>query len=121
MGLIKRVAAVTSQHGNIEDRFADVFTGMSCIEGEQHIKLKPDPQPAVHPPRRVPVALKNKVMEELERMEKMDVIEKVVEPRAWVNSMVTIWKPEKKKVRICMDPKELNAAIEREHYPMTYS
>ncbi len=117
MGLIKRVAAVTSQHGNIADRFADVFTGLSCIEGEQHIKLKPDAQPAVHPPRRVPVALKNKVMEELERMEKMDLIEKVVEPRAWVNSMVTIWKPEKKKVRICMDPKELNAAIEREHYP----
>ncbi len=119
MGLIKRVAAVTSQHGNIEDRFADVFTGLGCIEGEQHIKLKPDAQPAIHPPRRVPVALRNKVMEELERMEKMDVIEKVVEPRAWVNSMVTIWKPEKKKVRICMDPKELNAAIEREHYPMT--
>ncbi len=47
MGLIKRVAAVTSQHGNIEDRFADVFTGLSCIEGEQHIKLKPDAQPAI--------------------------------------------------------------------------
>lgn len=52
-------------------------------------------------------------------MEKLDVIERVVEPRAWVNSMVTIWKPEKKKVRICIDPKDLNAAIEREHYPMT--
>ncbi len=44
-------------------------------------------------------------MEELERMEKMDVIEQVVEPKAWVNSMVTIWKPKKKKVRIRMDPK----------------
>ncbi len=51
MGLIKREAAVTSQHGNIEDRFADVFTGLGCIEGEQHIKLKPDAQPAVHTPR----------------------------------------------------------------------
>ncbi len=47
----------------------------------------------------------------------MDVIEKVVEPRVWVNSMVTIWKTEKKKVRICMDPKDLNAATEREDYP----
>ncbi|KAL1262289.1 hypothetical protein QQF64_007554 [Cirrhinus molitorella] len=92
--------------------------GLGCIEGQQHIKLKHDAQPVIHPPRRVPVALRNKVMEELERMEKMDVIERVVEPRAWVNSMVTIWKPEKKKVRICMDPKDLNAAIEREHYPM---
>ena len=32
--------------------------------------------------------------------------------------MVTVWKPEKLKIRICMDPKDLNAAIEREHYPM---
>lgn len=58
-------------------------------------------------------------MEELEQMENLGVIERVVEPRAWVNSMVTIWKPEKKKVRICIDPKDLNAEIERERYPMT--
>ncbi|XP_051988677.1 uncharacterized protein LOC127648113 [Xyrauchen texanus] len=51
-------------------------------------------------------------------MENLDVIEKVTEPRQWVSSMVTVWKPEKQKIRICMDPKDLNAAIEREHYPM---
>ncbi len=51
MGLIKHIAAVTSQHGNIEDRFADVFSGLGCIEGEQHIKLKPDAQPAILSPR----------------------------------------------------------------------
>lgn len=41
-------------------------------------------------------------MEELERMEKMD-FERVVEPKAWVSGMVTIWKLEKKKVRMCME------------------
>lgn len=41
-------------------------------------------------------------MEELEQMEKMD-FERVVEPKAWVNGMVIIWKPEKKKVRMCME------------------
>lgn len=116
MGLIKRVAAVTSQHNDIKVRYTDVFTGLGCIEGGQHIKLKPDAQSAIHPPGRVPVALRNKLTE---RMENFDVIERVVERRAWVNRMVTIWKPEKKKVRICIDPKDLNAAIEREHYPMT--
>lgn len=41
-------------------------------------------------------------MEELEQMEKMD-FERVVEAKAWVNGMVTIWKPENKKVRMCME------------------
>lgn len=29
--------------------------------------------------------------------------ERVVEPKVWVNGMVTIWKLEKKKVRMCME------------------
>ncbi len=70
MGLIKRVEAVTSQHSDIEDRNAEVFTGLECIEREQNIKLKPDAQSVVHPPRRVPVALRGSVMEEMEWMEK---------------------------------------------------
>ena len=38
------------------------------------------------------------------------------EPTDWVNSMVTVIKPE--KIRVCIDPRDLNRAIEREHYPM---
>ena len=119
LGLIKRVGEVkkTKDQG-IQEKYADVFEGLGCIEGEQHIKIKEDAQPVVHAPRKVPVALREKVKEELRRMEKLDVIEKVTEPRAWVSSMVTIWKPEKQKIRICMDPKDLNDAIQREHYPM---
>jgi hypothetical protein len=30
--------------------------------------------------------------------------------------MVTVIKPE--KIRVCIDPRDLNRAIEREHYPM---
>lgn len=51
MGLIKWVAAVISQHNNIKGRCVDVFTGLGSIEGEEHIKLKLDAQPAIHPPR----------------------------------------------------------------------
>ena len=85
---------------------------------EQRIKISTDAQPIVHAPRKVPVALRDKLKAELRRMENLDVVEKVTEPRQWVSSMVTVWKPEKLKIRICMDPKDLNAAIEREHYPM---
>ena len=51
------------------------------------------------------------------RMESLDVIEKVTEPTDWVNSMVTIIKPNG-SLRICIDPRNLNQAIQWEHYPM---
>ena len=99
LGLIKRVGEVKKMlNQDIQEKYADVFEGLGCIEGEQHIKIREDAQPVVHPPRKVPVALREKVKEELKRMEKLDVIEKVTEPRAWVSSMVTIWKPEKQKI-----------------------
>jgi len=50
-------------------------------------------QPIVHPPRKVPVTLHLKVQQELKHMEELDVIKKVVKPTDWVNSMVTIVKP----------------------------
>uniref|UniRef100_A0A8C2B8P6 ribonuclease H n=1 Tax=Cyprinus carpio TaxID=7962 RepID=A0A8C2B8P6_CYPCA len=119
LGLIKRISEVkTWPSQDIQEKYADVFDGLGCFEGEQHIKIRADAQPIIHAPRKVPVALRDKVKAELRRMENLDVIEKVTEPSNWVSSMVTVWKPEKQKIRICMDPKDLNAAIEREHYPM---
>lgn len=46
--------------------------------------------PVVHPPRKVPVALKSRIKEELDRMEKLSVIVRQKEPTPWVNSMVTV-------------------------------
>ena len=71
----------------------------------------------VHPPRKVPVSLKEKIREELDRMEKAEVVVKQKEPTDWVNSMVAVVKPN--KLRICIDPRDLNEAIRREHFPMT--
>ncbi|CAC5360352.1 unnamed protein product [Mytilus coruscus] len=50
-------------------------------------------------------------------MLKLGVIVSQKEPTAWVNSMVTVVKSNG-DVRICIDPKDLNKAISREHYPM---
>lgn len=50
-------------------------------------------------------------------MEESGVIEKVTEPTDWVNSLVVVEKPNG-KLRVCIDPKELNKAIKRPHYPM---
>lgn len=50
-------------------------------------------------------------------MEKMGVIEKVEQPSEWVSSMVIDEKPDG-KLRICLDPKDLNKAVMREHFPL---
>ena len=41
---------------------------------------------------------------------------KVTEPTEWVNSLVIVEKPETGKIRVCLDPKDLNKAILRPHY-----
>ncbi len=51
-------------------------------------------------------------------MEDNSIITKVTEPTDWVNSMVVVEKPETGKLRVCLDPHDLNKAILRPHYPM---
>ncbi|CAB3997499.1 Hypothetical predicted protein [Paramuricea clavata] len=77
----------------------------------------PSVPPVIHPPRRVPISLKDDIKHELEEMEQLDIITKVREgePTAWVNSLVYRRKPNG-RLRICLDPKDLNAAIQRDHH-----
>ena len=113
--LVKRIDAVTKDP---LAKYADTFTGLGCItDTTHHIKVDPACKPVIHPPRKIPVTIRAKVKEELQRMEHLGVIERIHEPTDWVNSMVTVVKPNG-KLRICIDPRDLNKAIKREHYPM---
>ena len=49
-------------------------------------------------------------------MEKQGIITPVTEATEWVSSLVVIDK--NNKVRICLDPRDLNRAIKRPHYPL---
>jgi hypothetical protein len=53
---------------------------------------------------------------EINEMEKNGVIEKVTKPTDWVNSIVIREKPNG-RLWLCLDPKYLNKAIMRDHYP----
>ena len=50
-------------------------------------------------------------------MEKLDIIEKISEPTDWVNSLVIVSKPNG-KLRICIDPRDLNRAIKCQHFQL---
>lgn len=115
LGLVKRLYEIGKDTDILKD-FEDLFSGLGCLPGKHHIEIDHTVRPVIHAPRKIPVALRDKVIDELHRMEQMGVIAKQTEPTEWVNSMVTVVTP--KKIRICMDPKDLNRAIKREHYPL---
>lgn len=65
---------------NVLQKYGDVFDGIGQLPGECEIYLKPDATPVVHPPRRVPVALRDKLKAELDRMEREQIITKQSQP-----------------------------------------
>ena len=99
------------------EEFSDVFKGQGCLSHEYHIQLKPGVKPVVHAARKIPVSLRDKVKREIEQMEKLNIIRIVDEPTEWVNSMVVVPKPSG-EVRICLDSRDSNFAVKREHYQM---
>ena len=90
------------------------------------VHLKPDYKPARHAPRKVPVHLEAVFKEEIKSLVKQGILEEIKEHTDWVNSYVIVEKDTgnqhapnhtvKKKLRICLDPRDLNEALERELY-----
>jgi len=64
--------------------YPDVFKGTGKLEGQYKLEVEDRATPVVHPPRRVPVVLKGKLKEELERLQSLGIIEYVTEPTPWV-------------------------------------
>lgn len=53
LNLVKRVESVSHApctKKEIVDNFADVFSGLGCMKGEDHIELDDSVQPVIHPP-----------------------------------------------------------------------
>ena len=105
------------------DYYADVFEELGKLAGQYKITVDETIKPVVHPPRRLPVAIIERVQRKLEEMTTDGTIEKVNQPTDWVSSMLVVSKPSteadgKSKIRICLDPRDLNVAIKREHFPM---
>jgi len=109
----------TFRYDELCKEFKDVFSAkeVGLINQPYDIKLKENVTPAVHAPRKTPFTLTDKVVKELKRMEDLNVLKKVDEATEWVNSMTVTEKPGG-KIRICIDPTDLNRAIIREHSPL---
>ena len=77
-------------------------------------KLKENATPfAVMTHHRMLLPLMPKVKQELDRLEKLNVIRKVDEPTPWCASIMPVPKSNG-QVRICMDFKKLNESVQHE-------
>lgn len=112
--LIKRINEVKSVE-NLTIEFKDVFEGVGCLQNEHKIIIKENSVPVVYNARKIPLSIKNDLKKELDNLEKLEIIEKVDEPTDWVHPMVVVRKPNG-KIRICLDPVELNKVIKREFF-----
>ena len=99
-------------------QFPQVFAEeVGKLDGKYHIKIDCAVNPVQHAPRRVPVAIRERLKSELDRMQEQDIIAPVTAPTPWVSSLVVV--PKKNgTLRLGLDPKDLNRAIQREHYPL---
>ncbi|XP_033750517.1 uncharacterized protein K02A2.6-like [Pecten maximus] len=101
---------------NIFEKFPEVFSGVGKLPGKLHLEIDDKVQPTKIPTRKISLALTPKVKSELNKLEKQKILSKVHDPTDWISAMVVVSKPSG-KIRLCIDPQPLNAALKRNHYP----
>ena len=77
--------------------------------------LKEKSIPVIHQARRVPHSLHDKLKHSLDANLKSGVLKKFDELTDWVHNLVIVQK-KNGTLRLCLDPRDLNKVIKREHY-----
>ncbi len=109
---------VKLEMSDINLKYQDLFEGEGKLEGLLHLEIDKTVKPVQLPCRKIPVAIQTQLKEELERLTDMNIITPVNVPTDWISALVVVKKPNTNKLRICIDPKPLNRALKRNHYPM---
>ena len=117
LALVAKVDALSTKLG-VAGQFPSLFQGLGSLGEPYQIKLQPDAKPfALFTARHVPLPLRDKVKQELEKMVDLGVISKVDVPTPWCAGMVVASK-KNVGIRICIDFKLLNNYVQREVHPL---
>ena len=106
--------------------YSGCFEGIGLFPGELYKFHLIFHKPARHAPVKVPIHLEDVFKEEIKSLVRLGVLEEVNEHTDWVNSYVIVEKDTnnhhalnhtiKRNLRICLDPRDLNEALERKPY-----
>ena len=83
---------------------------------EIHLHIDSSVPPIAQPARRIPFHIRQKVSDALDRLEEQGIIEKVHGPTPFVSPLVVIPKKDG-DIRLCVDMRMANKAIQRESHP----
>ena len=100
---------------DLQALFPNSFNCIGDMSGEYNIKTDPTVLPVQHGRWKVPIEYKEEIEKELGEMVYQGIITKQTEPTPWVSSL-TYPKKANGKLRICLDPKDLNKAIIHENH-----
>ena len=109
MFALDRSAYTRETKESLLEKYPEVFEGLGCLPGKCTIEIDSTVKPVQQAPRRVPVHLKERLKEKIEELEKKAVICRVDRPTEWISNIVIV--STKEKLRICLDPVDLNRAI----------
>ena len=110
------VSIVNNLENNLANSYPDVFdSGLGKLPGKVHLQIDPACQPVILPARKVPVSVKDKFKAELKRLQDLKVTAPVDQPTEWVSQFIVAVK-KSGDLRVCIDPKPLNASLTRARY-----
>ena len=103
---------------SLQEEFECFFGGIERLRNKiVKLHVDPDITPRQQPHRSIPFHVRGDVEKELERLDRLDVIERVEGPTPWISPIVV--GPKKSvEVRICVDMGEAKKAVKRENHLM---
>lgn len=121
LGVVKICRKLTSSKRSVAaeqilEEYEDVFRGLGKISKEIKLEIDPECRPVIQKPRRVPIALRKPLKDAIADLVKDGIISKVDTHSDWVSNIVIVNRND--KLRICIDPIDLNKALKRVNYQM---
>lgn len=117
LGLLKiglNINEVTSKITSYESEYPKLFSGIGKLKGRQiQLHINENITPVAQQHKRIPIHLRQQLENDLIRLEKLDIIEKVDGPTPWVSPIVLVPKKKNREVRLYVDMRRPNSAIER--------
>ena len=115
------VNIATDIHSDVNEiirRYEPVFKGLGKLKDFQlKLHIEDSVHPVAQPLRRIPFLMRQQVDNKIDELLKDDIIEPVKGPTTWVSPLVVVPKSSG-DVRLCLDMREANTAVQRERFPI---
>lgn len=120
----QRCLRVSDSGGRTDRSYSEMFPslfsdGLGLVKGFTHkVTVKTSVPPLQQKLRRLPLEVRQKVSEELHKLEQQDIIERI-DASEWVSPIVVVWK-KTGDIRLCVDLRRPNEAVVVDSHPLPH-